>query len=105
MSYIFKIVQIAKKSGGDKYECKIDDVDFVIYFPQTCSRINGKPKESIILTIVSDGLFKFKLIQKAKKSGGDKYECINDDKFNIYFPQSLSRPNGDVLNELSFNLS
>lgn len=36
----------------------------------------------------------FNLVSPAKKSGGDKYQALNGDEFTIYFPQSISRPNG-----------
>ena len=37
----------------------------------------------------------FKLIQEAKKSGGDKYE--GEGEFMIYIPQNISRPDGKVV--------
>ena len=40
-------------------------------------------------------LLEFTLVQKAKKSGGDKYTCISDDTFVIYVPQNISRVNGE----------
>ena len=37
-----------------------------------------------------------KLAQEAKKTGGDKYsgQTINNEDINIYFPQSITRPDG-----------
>jgi hypothetical protein len=37
----------------------------------------------------------FMLVQKAKKTGADKYACISDPNFTIYVPQTISRV-GDV---------
>ena len=54
MKLIFKLIQAAKKSGGDKYQCTTDD-KFIIYVPQNISRQNSKedanPKEEINITI------------------------------------------------------
>jgi hypothetical protein len=36
--------------------------------------------------------FVFVLTQKAKSKGGDKYVCETDENFNIYLPQTTSRP-------------
>ncbi len=46
----FKLVQKAKKSGGDKYQCATDE-NFIIYFPQTFSRVSGECKEIISIVI------------------------------------------------------
>jgi len=37
----------------------------------------------------------FVLSKKAKNKGGDKYVAENDETFNIYFPQSISRTDDD----------
>ena len=50
MDLVFKLVAAAKKSGGDKYVCETDE-SFVIYFPQSISRENGKAKEKITIKI------------------------------------------------------
>jgi hypothetical protein len=42
----------------------------------------------------------FILVQKAKKTGGDKYACTDDPNFIIYFPQIISRHNNDTHQEL-----
>jgi hypothetical protein len=42
-------------------------------------------------TEMSTSVLTFNLVQKAKKNGGDKYECSTDSSFAIYFPQSVSR--------------
>ena len=33
--------------------------------------------------------YTFKLVKKAKGSGGDKYSC---NEWTVYFPQEISRP-------------
>lgn len=38
----------------------------------------------------------FILVQKAKKTGGDRYACTDDPDFAIYIPQEISRE-GDVV--------
>lgn len=43
---------------------------------------------------MSEQTFTFKLLQAAKKTGGDKYVCETDDTFVVYFPQSVSRKDG-----------
>jgi len=50
MDLIFVLTTPAKKSGGDKYTCETNP-DFIVYFPQTISRQDGKPKTKIIMTI------------------------------------------------------
>lgn len=43
----------------------------------------------------------FKLEQKARKSGGDKYIAEHDESFNVYFPQAVSRDgNGKPLEKI-----
>ena len=37
----------------------------------------------------------FTLDKRARFKGGDRYVCRSDHGFNIYFPQSISRPNGE----------
>lgn len=39
----------------------------------------------------SEHVLEFKLVQKAKSSGGDKFVCTTNPEFNIYVPQSISR--------------
>lgn len=82
----------AKKSGGDKYIC--EECDFNMYIPQTVSRNDGIVKTSLCINVSKDeteNCYKFTLENKAKKSGGDKYQCDTIEKFNAYFPQSISR--------------
>ena len=43
----FELAQVAKKSGGDKYQCTTDD-KFVIYVPQSISSL---PKKEITVEI------------------------------------------------------
>ena len=38
----------------------------------------------------------FHLTKVARKSGGDKYTAENDENFNIYLPQTISRKKGVV---------
>lgn len=38
----------------------------------------------------------FTLEKKAKTSGGDKYVCVDNPKFILYFPQTISRKNGQA---------
>jgi hypothetical protein len=46
----------------------------------------------------------FKIEQKAKKSGADKYICTTNSDFNIYVPQSISRKDGSVLEFLNISI-
>lgn len=46
----------------------------------------------------------FMLDKKAKKSGGDKYVCKTDESFIVYFPQAISRKDGQVLERLWFDV-
>lgn len=39
--------------------------------------------------------FRFTLERAARKSGGDRYSCVEDENWNIYFPQEISRVDGD----------
>lgn len=41
----------------------------------------------------------FKLVQKAKSKGGDRYECVTDPTFTIYIPQNLSRNTNNIPHE------
>ena len=43
----------------------------------------------------------FQLEKQAKKTGGDKYVCLEDENFVIYVPQNISRKDGEVKKELS----
>jgi len=47
MEYTFKLEKAAKKSGGDKYICG----EWVVYFPQSVSRIDGVTKEVIVIVV------------------------------------------------------
>jgi hypothetical protein len=50
-------------------------------------------------------MLSFKLVQKAKKSGGDKYQCESDETFIIYFPQTISRgSNGECKEKLNMTI-
>lgn len=46
----FKLEKPAKRFGGDKYICTIND-DFVIYIPQSYSRVDGEPIKELKITI------------------------------------------------------
>jgi hypothetical protein len=54
------------------------------------------------MTTIQQGVkMMFQLSKQAKKSGGDKYVCVDDENFVIYIPQNVSRDNGIVKNTLS----
>jgi hypothetical protein len=58
------------------------------------------------LDIKTNNVFTFDLDKKSKKDGGDKFICKNDEKFSIYFPQSLSRSeNGDCYKSLQISIA
>lgn len=44
--------------------------------------------------------YRLVLDQKAKKGGGDKYKSPDDEKFVIYLPQYITRPEGEPLSEI-----
>ncbi len=48
--FVFVLEQKAKKSGGDKYKCEVDD-NFCIYFPQEISRSSGQPAKKLVVKI------------------------------------------------------
>ena len=50
---IFKLVRRAKSKGGDRYEAALKDESkpFVIYLPQSISRVNGMPFDVVNVTI------------------------------------------------------
>lgn len=102
----FKLVQKAKKTGGDKYICEQDE-NFNIYFPQEFSRINGECKEVLKFNYKLDESLKlkFKLSQKAKKTGSDKYICEENENFSIYIPQNISRNNDKCYDVLSIEIT
>jgi hypothetical protein len=50
MEYTFVIEKKAKTAGGDRYVCETKS-DFNIYFPQTISRKNNIPVETLIVTV------------------------------------------------------
>jgi hypothetical protein len=47
----------------------------------------------------------FKLEKQARSGGGDKYLAEGNDKFNIYFPQAISRVDGKVRDEIVVDIS
>ena len=47
----------------------------------------------------------FKLDKPAKRSGGDKYICIEQDDFIIYIPQCHSRVDGEPIKKIIISLS
>ena len=50
MPYVLKLAKEAKKSGADRYASEeIENLN--IYVPQSISRPNGKPLESITINI------------------------------------------------------
>lgn len=46
----------------------------------------------------------FKLSQKARKSGGDKYVSEKDETFCIYFPQYISRLNNECRSTIEIDI-
>lgn len=53
---LFRLIQRARSTGGDKYECLDVDSDFRIYIPQEISRVNNQPLYEIELEITSTKL-------------------------------------------------
>lgn len=55
MNQVFELilVRVARKAGGDRYECMIEGEDkpLVLYFPQSISRADGSVKETITMTL------------------------------------------------------
>lgn len=47
----------------------------------------------------------FKLTQKAKSKGADKYTSVDDSTFSVYIPQNLSRSNDVPFDNLSIVFS
>lgn len=97
MQFNLELESKAKKSGGDRYSNK-DEGFSAVYVPQTISRTNNEPSKHVIMNVEyntegTENMIEFTLEKKAARTGGDKYHSINDDKFNIYFPQSISRKN------------
>ena len=45
------LTRIARKSGGDRYECTVDGEMVIVYWPQSISRPEGKPWEKLRVTI------------------------------------------------------
>jgi hypothetical protein len=46
----------------------------------------------------------FTVVQKAKKGGGDKYECDKMPGFFIYFPQIISRQGDSLRSKLKITI-
>ena len=46
----------------------------------------------------------FVLEKKAKASGGDRYKCVDNPKFVIYIPQTISRKEGNVHAKLTVTI-
>jgi hypothetical protein len=49
----FKLIQKAKRGGGDKYVSILNE-DFVVYIPQSICRVGGEPLSRIWITIGLD---------------------------------------------------
>ncbi len=47
----------------------------------------------------------FKLDKPAKRSGGDKYMCTEQDDFVIYIPQCYSRVDGEPVKKIKITIS
>lgn len=41
----------------------------------------------------------FQILKQAKKTGGDKYVCVDDETFSIYIPQNISRDSDGKVKE------
>lgn len=48
---MLKLAKAAAKSGGDKYEGECDGTKLTLYIPQAISRVNSKPRPSLIVII------------------------------------------------------
>ena len=56
MEVTFDLLKAAAKSGGDKYGGKVQGQEWVVYFPQTISRPDGKTSKKVIgITIKTNG--------------------------------------------------
>lgn len=57
MKVDFYIKKAARSTGGDKYETTLirEPKPWVVYFPQSISRVDGVPKEVITIEIVDAG--------------------------------------------------
>jgi hypothetical protein len=63
-----------------------------------------KPEEPVKKAVKKQDTKKkliFELVQKAKNTGGDKYSCNTMQDFTIYIPQSISRNNGNPVEQLN----
>ena len=106
----FVLEKKAKNAGGDKYVCN-DNNKFSIYFPQTVSRNeNGECFQTLNVNFDQNNqngfVFVFNIEKKAKNAGGDKFICNDNDKFSIYFPQTVSRnENGECFQTLNVSVS
>lgn len=51
--FTFKLIQSARKSGGDKYETSVegDPRPWQVYVPQSISRAFGEPKKKLIIKV------------------------------------------------------
>jgi len=93
MTFTFILSKKALRNGSDKYQCKNND-SFILYIPQNISRTPTKIKRSINIKINKSKFYKsneFTIAKKASRSGADKYEFIDDDKFVVYLPQFITR--------------
>lgn len=106
--YTLTLIQQAKGKGGDKYSTTNDAN---IYVVQEISRKDGKPYETLYMTlsveehVTSNPAFVLCLDQQAKKSGGDRY-YVDTDLFEmkVYVPQSISRDGTKARDNLHMTL-
>jgi hypothetical protein len=69
-----------------------------IYQPLDMITYNHPAKERIMSEVI-----KMELAKAAKKSGGDKY-MSDDEQLTIYFPQSISRPDGEPVDQITITV-
>ena len=97
MKIMFILERQANKSGGDRYFAALESGEnWTVYFPQSISR-NGdaSPKKALEFG-VGEGDTIFQLERPAKKTGGDRYTTkIEGEDWVVYFPQELSRSEGE----------
>jgi hypothetical protein len=73
-------------------EAEIARLQILVSRPQSQSSMHS-PLSDRNFQPVHSNAYVFKLEKAAKSRGGDKFVCVAQPDFNIYFPQSISRPN------------
>jgi hypothetical protein len=112
MSVKLILVNVAKSTGGDKYNvagADWNDKDRFIYVPQSITRQNGSARDVLYMTIDNNddevGII-FELI-KSGKTGDDRYATKQETKWqgDIYVPQKYRNDNGRISLHISFDNS